>query len=161
MSLVSGERPSEGPRVPTGWSTNQGARDEPPPRPDRDVVFEVLRTSRRREALRYLDAHDGEASVGAMAEYIAAEENGVDRTDVTYAQRKRAYVGLYQMHLPKMADLGVVDWDRERGHVALRDAAWWILAHLYFDPDEQEPIPDGPTGPLAAIRRGVRRLVDR
>ena len=161
MPLVSEEHPPDEPDVPTGWSTDQGDDDERPPKPDRDVVFEILRASRRREVLRYLDAHGGEATIGAIAEYIAADENDVDRKDVTSAQRKRAYVGLYQAHLPKMADLDVVHWDKDRGFVELRDSAWWLLAHLYFEPGEPEPTADDATSPLAAIRRGVRRLVRR
>jgi len=160
MPLVSEARPPEKPQPPTGWSTDQGD-DEPQPKPDRDVVFEVLRASRRREVLRYLDAHGGEATIGAIAEYVAATENDVDRADVTYAQRKRAYVGLYQSHLPKMADLGVVRWDKERGFAELRDAAWWPLAYLNFEPEAREPSDDDATTPLGAIRRGVRRLVGR
>lgn len=159
MPLVSEEYPPDEPKVPTGWSTDQG--NEPPPKPDRDEIFEILRASRRREVLRYLDAHGGEAKIGAIAEYVAATENDVDRRDVTYAQRKRAYVGLYQAHLPKMADVGVVRWNKERGFVELRDAAWWLLAHLYFEPGEPEPTPDGATSPISTIRRGVRRLVGR
>ena len=159
MPLVTEEQPPDEPKVPTGWSTDRGT--ERAPRPDRDEIFEILRASRRREVLRYLDAHGGEAKVGAIAEYIAATENDVDREAVNSAQRKRAYVGLYQAHLPKMDGYGVVDWDKDRGFVELRDSAWWYLAHLYFEPGEPEPTTDGATGPLVAIRRGVQRLVGR
>lgn len=159
MPLTTSRQPREGPEVPAGWSTDEGSQDELPPKPDRDEIFEILRASRRREVLRYLDAHGGEAKIGAIAEYIAAEENDVARSDVTSPQRKRAYVGLHQMHLPKMDGFGVVEWDKDRGFVELRDSAWWLLAYLYFDPEPREPEPQEPDGPLAGLRRAVGELL--
>lgn len=161
MALASREQSKAGSSDTPGRSTDDVADDEPPEKPDRDAVFEILRASRRREVLRYLDAHGGEAKIGAIAEYIAAEENDVDPADVTSSQRKRAYVGLYQMHLPKMDGFGVVDWDKDRGFVELCDSAWWLLAYLYFDPEEHEPSAGGSDGPLATVRRTVGRLVGR
>lgn len=100
------------------------------------MIFEVLRASRRREVLRYLDAHDGEGTVGTLAEHLAAEENGTEPSLVTSPQRKRTYVALYQIHLPKLDDLGVVDYERDRGTVRLLGPAWWYIEYLYFEPGE-------------------------
>mgnify|MGYP000737156917 CR=1 FL=1 len=78
----------------------------------KDRVFELLKNRRRREVLHYLYEHDGTASVSTLSEWIAGRENDVPMEEVTTTQRKRVYVGLYQTHLPKMADAGVVDYEQ-------------------------------------------------
>lgn len=118
--------------APIDVSGDAGGLDEP----TKDAIFEVLRASRRREVLRYLDAHGGEASVGTLAEHVAAVENDTEPMSVSSTQRKRAYVALYQVHLPKLADYGVIDYEKARGHVELLGPALWHIAYLYFDPDE-------------------------
>lgn len=120
------------------------------------MIFEVLRAGRRRGVLRYLDAH-GDASVGTLAEHLAAEENDTEPRLVTSSQRKRTYVALYQIHLPKLDSYGVVDYDRDRGSVELRDPAWWYIEHLDFEPGEA-PF-RGSDQPSSAVRRFFRWLV--
>lgn len=88
-----------------------------------DIVFEILKNSRRREVIRYLREQEERVSLGEMAEHIAAIENGTTVEALTSSQRKRVYVGLYQCHLPKMDDVGVVEFDQNRGHVQLTDRA--------------------------------------
>ena len=151
MPLLSDERSPEERRAPTTWTTKH--EGDASSRPPDDVVFEVLRARRRREVLRYLDAHGGEATIGALAEYVAAEENDVDQELVTSSQRKRTYVGLYQAHLPKMAGNGVIGWDKDRGTVALNESSWWLLAYLYFEPDAAGSTES--VDPFAALRRFV------
>lgn len=143
------------PAAPSGDEAEETEGSKPP----RDAIFEILRASRRREVLLYLDDHGGEAKIGALAEHIAAEENDVDRSEVTASQRKRAYVGLYQMHLPKMDGHGVVEWDKDRGFVELLEPARWLLEYLYFDPERSRAAREGATDPIAAIRRRLGRIV--
>lgn len=158
MSQVTAKPPRREDAEP---ETSTGGTDEQSPasRLPRDEIFEILRASRRREVLLYLDAHGGEATIGTLAEHVAARENDVDRSDLTTSQRKRVYVGLYQMHLPKMDGIGVIEWDKDRGTVRLLDASRWPLAYLHFDPeaDRAEAAP----GPIDAFRRWIRRVVAR
>lgn len=84
-----------------------------------DAVFETLSSHRRRYALHYLTHTGGETTTRALSEQIAAWENGIAREAVTPKQRKRVYTGLHQTHLPKMAQLGVVKYDQNRGTVSL------------------------------------------
>ena len=58
-----------------------------------------------------------------LAERVAAEENGVPREELSSAQRKRVYVSLYQTHVPKMEDAGLVDYDQETSMVSLKARA--------------------------------------
>ncbi|WP_318570777.1 DUF7344 domain-containing protein [Salinigranum marinum] len=96
----------------------------------KNTLFEILKNRRRREALAYLKLNGGTAKLGEMAEYIAARENGVELGALSSKQRKRVYIGLYQCHLPKMATAGVVDFDKNRGDIALRPEASQLDVYL-------------------------------
>jgi len=95
-----------------------------------DDVFEVLYNRRRRAVVRHLVEGDGSGSVGDLAERIAADENDTTVRQLSSYERKRVYVALYQNHLPKMDDLGVVDYDKNRGTVRLRDPAERLEPYL-------------------------------
>lgn len=110
---------------------------------DTDAVFEVLSNRRRRQVIRYLYTEEQRTDIGSLAEYVAGLENGVAVAQLTSAQRKRAYVGLYQCHLPKMDEYDIIRYDRDRGTVApgprIEDAAVYIT-----DPSSDEtPTTDG------------------
>ncbi|MFW6017597.1 MAG: DUF7344 domain-containing protein [Halapricum sp.] len=99
-----------------------------------DVIFEVLKNERRRRVIQYLHENDGPAELGTVAEHIAALENDKDESAISYDERKRVYVGLYQCHLPKMDDMGVIDFNRARGRMELTDQAH------HLDPYLQGPV---------------------
>lgn len=88
-----------------------------------DDVFEVLYNRRRRGVIRYLRDGDGTATVSDLAEHIAAKENDITVQQLSSYERKRVYVGLYQNHLPMMDEIGVLDYDENRGTVRLRESA--------------------------------------
>lgn len=95
-----------------------------------DVIFEVLNNQRRRRVVQYLRTNEGPATLGAVAEYIAGLENNKDEKLITYAERKRVYVGLYQCHLPKMDDMGVVDFNRARGRIEMTDQTLDLVPYI-------------------------------
>jgi hypothetical protein len=99
-----------------------------------DVTFEMLKNRRRRLVLSYLRENGETTRIGDLAEHIAAIENDTDVAQLNSQQRKRVYIGLYQCHLPKMDDAGVVDFNQDRGLVDLRENADQLYA--YLDPDE-------------------------
>ncbi|KAB1191177.1 MULTISPECIES: hypothetical protein [Haloferax] len=99
----------------------------------KDIIFEILKNQRRRDALQYLKNNDGEAKLGDMAEYIAAKENEIDINALSSSQRKRVYIGLYQCHLPKMDSAGIVDFDKNRGDITLLDTAEQLETYLDGD----------------------------
>jgi hypothetical protein len=57
---------------------------------------------------------------------------------VTYKQRKRVQTALYQMHLPKLAEQGVVSYDRRAGRVELADRAEDCLPYLDATPEPSQ-----------------------
>ena len=87
-----------------------------------DVIFDILKNQRRRHVLRYLRENET-TTLSDLAEHVAALENGKNVRSLTSSERKRVYVGLYQCHLPRMDDAGVIDFDSDRGRVELLDTA--------------------------------------
>lgn len=123
-------------------STTEGTDDQPEAETEErqslslDIVFEILRNERRLLVLHYLRDNDGEATLGQLAEHIAALENDTTVTALNAQQRKRVYVGLYQCHLPKMDDAEVIDFNQSRGTIELRDSAERLESYLDTDDDE-------------------------
>ncbi len=99
----------------------------------KDVIFELLKNRRRREVLAYLLEAEETVTLGELAEQIAAWENDTDVNALSSDQRKRVYVALYQTHLPKMDDAGIVDYDQDRGLITLADNADLLV--MYLDTD--------------------------
>lgn len=126
---------------------NLGGRDPPPipktflgkPRP-REIptgqIFEVLSNERRRLVLRYLSQKNGESTdLRPLVDFVAAEENGTTSEELDSNARKRVYTALRQSHLPKLHDIGVIEYDRLRGQVALSEAAREVQPYLDYFPN--------------------------
>lgn len=109
---------------------SDSARAEPASTtPSDDVVFEILTNSRRRAVLQYLDERSGGATKGELADYVAAMENDKSIPELRSQERKRVYVSLYQFHLPKMTEAGVIRIENDRT-IRLADGADRCMAHL-------------------------------
>ena len=104
----------------------------------RDLVFDVLKNKRRRYALHYMRHADGSVQLSELAEQVAAWENDITVEAITAAERKRVYTALYQSHLPKLDDAGIVDYNQNRGIVELSSAAEQL--DVYLDLDAQPDI---------------------
>lgn len=87
-----------------------------------DDLFEVLSNRRRRYAVHALKREGGAAELGDVAEQVAAWEYDVDVEQVSYDERKRVYTALQQSHLPLMDEVGIVDFDKNRGVVQPTDS---------------------------------------
>ena len=99
----------------------------------KDVIFELLKNRRRREVLAYLLEAEETVTLGELAEQIAAWENDTEVSALSSDQRKRVYVALYQTHLPKMDDAGIIEYDQDRGLISLSDNADLLM--MYLDTD--------------------------
>ena len=100
-----------------------------------DVIFEILKNERRRLVLGFLVDAEDTVTQGELAEHIAAIENDTSVSNLGAQQRKRVYIGLYQCHLPKMADAGAVEFNQDRGLISLGEDAGVFLEYLTYDPD--------------------------
>ena len=117
--------------------------------PSKDVIFDILKNERRRRTLEFL-REEPTTTLSDLAEHVAALENDKSVRELTSSERKRVYVGLYQCHLPKMADAGVIDHDRSRGTVELREATSPYFVYLDIEPGDGG---DDDEGTLGRLRR--------
>ncbi|WP_121823380.1 DUF7344 domain-containing protein [Halostella salina] len=81
-----------------------------------DTAFDLLSVERRRHALYCLRGRDGSVSVSDLADAV------IDRGSTSPADperhRERVVISLGQVHLPKLADADVVDYDRADSSVS-------------------------------------------
>lgn len=103
-----------------------------------DTVFEVLKSPRRRYALYYLKRAGGTAELSEITEQVAAWENEIPPSQLESEQRKRVYISLYQTHMPKLDEAGIVEYDQSRGTVELASNARELDVYLG---EEVEVIP--------------------
>jgi hypothetical protein len=80
-----------------------------------NVIHDVLSNSRRKNALRELRTRGGAVSVRELSEAIAADETG--EHPAPRCVRESVYASLHQTHLPRLHELGVIEYDRTRKEV--------------------------------------------
>ena len=107
----------------TDSATEQVPEPSPEPELSQDDVFHLLQTPRRRYVLRYLKEREGPVEMRDIAEQVAAWENGTTVEALTSDERQRVYIPLYQSHLPKLDEEGVVEYDQSRGIVERTELA--------------------------------------
>lgn len=93
-----------------------------------DGVFSSLAAQRRRCILDYLlDSEAERASFDELVDYVVEEETRSPGPD-----RQAVATTLHHTHLPKLADEGLVDLDRENGSIATTDDTRLTEPYLEF-----------------------------
>jgi hypothetical protein len=82
-----------------------------------DDAFHLLQNHRRRAAIRYLRDKDEPVEMRDLAEQVAAWENETTVQALTSEERQRAYIPLYQSHLPNLNEGKIIEYDQNRGIV--------------------------------------------
>lgn len=95
-----------------------------------DTVYDLLSNGRRRFVISRLRRAEGPVSVNELSEAVAAWENGIPEEELTDKQIKRVYVSLYQIHIPKLDEAGLVAYDKESGQVQLTEAVSELDSYL-------------------------------
>jgi hypothetical protein len=141
-TIASTERPTGGEATDSDRVADESTEaDEPVPELPLDQVFEILKNRRRRTVLQYLEDRDEPVPLGEIAEHVAADENDTTVAQVTSKERKCAYVGLYQCHLPKMDDMDIVEFNQNRGHVSAGPNAGQLKQYLDWEAQNRRPWP--------------------
>ena len=127
-----------------------------------DEVFHILQNERRRRILAYLREHDQGDGVDMreIVEWVAAQEHDTTVSALRSKERQRVYIALYQSHLPKLDDYGLVTYNQRRGWVTLTDAAESVFPYLGADRDGSDDASDGstPAYDMMALGGGVLLL---
>ena len=97
-------------------------------------VYDLLSNPRRRFVISYLREHGRPIELTALAQEVAAWENQVPAEELTDQQEKRVYVSLYQTHIPKLRNAGVVDYDPDDGVIELTATVGQLERYL---PEEE------------------------
>ncbi|WP_276257066.1 DUF7344 domain-containing protein [Halomontanus rarus] len=105
-----------------------------------DQIFHLLQNQRRRNVLRYLQGTDEPVRMRDIAEQVAAWEHDTTLEALTSNQRQRVYIPLYQSHLPKLDEEGIIDYQQSRGIVERNSLADQLDPYLI---DENERTDDG------------------
>lgn len=95
-----------------------------------DTVFTTLSNPRRRYVLQYLQENGGSVELREVTEHLAARENDKTVPEITSQERRRVYTALQQVHLPRMDDDGIVEFDSDRGTVRMTDRAEELRVYL-------------------------------
>lgn len=124
-------------------------------------VYELVSNSRRRRVLAVLQEEDREVFVRELAEHVAAGETEESVETLRTQDRRRVETALRQFHLPKMAKMGVIDYDPRRKTATLAVPASTFAP--YLDPRRVESTPWVPlllvVGVLSIALFAVSRLV--
>ncbi|WP_318571112.1 DUF7344 domain-containing protein [Salinigranum marinum] len=83
----------------------------------RDLVFDLLSSPRRRYLIYYLRTEGRTVKLTELADEVAAWEYESPVEDLDKQQRKRVYVSLYQTHVPKLAEAGLIEYDPDTGEI--------------------------------------------
>ena len=120
MSATTQQVKEQSPAIDTSASVELGE----------DQVYHLLQNERRRNVLRYLHDAEGTVSMRDIAEQVAAWENDSTVQAITSSERQRVYIPLYQSHLPKLDEEGIIEYDQSRGTVRKTDAADVLYEYL-------------------------------
>lgn len=75
-----------------------------------EQVYAILANERRRSALEHIESVGGVVTVHELSTLVASHETG-ERSPPKRC-RESVYTSLVQTHLPKLANLGVIEYDR-------------------------------------------------
>lgn len=99
------------------WGNGDEAEDSEEPDVDLDEILELLGNRRRRYVWLYLSEQAGPVSVRELSRVVAARETDVEPADVEETVSKSVYTSLRQYHCPRLAEHGLVRYDRGAGVV--------------------------------------------
>lgn len=104
-----------------------------------DLLFDLLSNRRRRFVLHYLLREDRPVSIQELSKQVAMWEFGVTDEELSDQQKKRIYVALYQTHVPKLEEAGVIEYDSDTGLVEIAGQARQLEPYLEEGAIERRP----------------------
>lgn len=113
---------------PESWTPDHLSKEE---------ALSLMSRPRRRYLVHaLLEAEDGTLTRRELVNILAADRGAKRPADVDEDVRRTIRTSLIHLHLPKLADYDIVDYDRDTGVVELADAASDVVPLLRFTADE-------------------------
>ncbi|ELZ98095.1 hypothetical protein C440_02568 [Haloferax mucosum ATCC BAA-1512] len=126
----------------------------------KDEIYHLLQNERRRNVLRYLRDRDGSVQMRDIAEQVAAWEHDTTVQALMSDERQRVYIALYQAHLPKLDEQGVIDYNQSRGIVEKNPRAAELIDYLDRPDDEADnATPSRPWGTYYLVVSGLSAVL--
>lgn len=94
--------------------SNPGEMTEPIEDVSLDAIFDLLSHHRRRAILKLLLTHDRALTLTDLRNEILETDQEVEITEIDGEQVKRVHASLHHTHVPKLAEAGIVVYDRDR-----------------------------------------------
>lgn len=79
-----------------------------------DTIFTLLSSYRRRVVLDLLLSHDRSLTLTDLRNEIIEQEQDREITDIPGEDVEEVHAVLHHIHIPKLAEAGVVTYDKER-----------------------------------------------
>lgn len=95
---------------------------------DEDIAYDVLGAERRRFVIGCLYRHGTSLPLADLADELAAWEHDSHLTDVSAEEVKQIYLDLYHCHVPKLEDVGLVEYQQDTDMVALASLAEDVIS---------------------------------
>lgn len=95
---------------------------------DAEVLFGALSDSRRRFVLSCLREYATPMALGDIADELAVREQEVPITAISAEEVTSIYISLYHCHIPKMADVGIVEYSQDRDAVTLTEKGGELIS---------------------------------
>ncbi|WP_158056732.1 DUF7344 domain-containing protein [Halorussus halophilus] len=86
--------------------------------PPLSELLDALADRRRRRVLRLVSDHQTPLALSDLADEVAAAEHDCLFTDISEHTVKRTYTSLYHSHVPKLAVVGLLEYDQDVDAVA-------------------------------------------
>lgn len=128
----------------------------------KDEIYHLLQNERRRNVLKYLRDCEGSVQMRDIAEQVAAWEHDTTVQALMSDQRQRVYIALYQAHLPKLDEQGVIEYNQSRGIVKKNPLADELIKYLERpedDTDDDTSIAGRPWGTYYLAVSGMSALL--
>lgn len=92
-----------------------------------DALFDVMASTRRRFVISHLQTRSRPAAVADVATVLTNWESDVANEHIPKEEVISRYISLHHVHIPKMAEVGIIEWNHERNTVSLTEGSDGIL----------------------------------
>lgn len=108
-----------------------------------DDLFEVLSNAHRRFVVSCLATHPNPLAVADFATELACWECKTPSDHISAEQVESRYINLYHVHIPKMADAGILRYNQEQDTIALADECDGITSFEAYSPSDSPAVHTG------------------